>query len=566
MSSIRSISVSRRELLKQSGVLSAMGAAAVASPLAAHAGVFAAAAEEHAVEGLVPAGFPKLTGHETENLYTRIGVRPIINAHGTFTIITGSLSLPEVKRAMYEASFYFVQMDELMEAVGKEIAQLTGAPGAIVTTGCEAAIALATLACSVGTDVELSQALPYRRPKTQVVIPKHSRNPYDFGVRMTGAEVVEVDSPEELRAKLTSQVAMIYILSGPEAATGPLSIANICSIAKEKGVPVFVDAAAEEPLSPNIHLKAGATLVGYSGGKCMRGPQAAGLMLGDPNLVKAAFFQAAPHHNWGRALKVGKEEIMGMLAAVRQWYKRDHDGEQREWKSWLETIEKKVKTLPSVTTESLQPEDLSNKSPRLRIHWDATQLKITGTELVARLDAGTPRIMVDGGTGQRPERMASSVTVMPYMMQPGEEKIVGDAIYEALTKPGSYSNPVVPQGATAKVEGNWAVRIQYLRGEAEQHLQLTQSGSEVEGTLQGEIYRAPLMGNVQADRLKLHGVMTVSGHAITWNFMGTVSGDAMSGTVNLGEYGEARWSARRDRGDGAGELLFGFALHLQKIC
>ncbi|MGB3628066.1 MAG: Cys/Met metabolism pyridoxal-phosphate-dependent protein, partial [Terracidiphilus sp.] len=222
----------------------------------------------------------------------------------------------------------------------------------------------------------------------------NSRNPYDFGVRMCGADIVEVDSADELRSRLSEETAMIYVLSSPAAENGPLSIASICSIARDRNLPVFVDAAAEEPLAPNIHLAHGATLVGYSGGKCMRGPQAAGLLLGQKELVEAAWFNAAPHHNWGRALKVGKEEAMGMLAAVRQWYKRDHEAEQRQWRLWLSYIESRVSTFPSVTTEYLEPEDLSNRAPRLAIRWDANQLLITGTELAERLDKGIPRILI----------------------------------------------------------------------------------------------------------------------------------------------------------------------------
>lgn len=533
--------VSRRDVLKQSGVLSALGMASVVAPATTHAAMMGADPLEIA-SSLAPAGFPKLTGLEPKNLFTDIGVRPIVNGRGTYTIISGSLSLPEVKRAMYEASFYFVQMDELMAAVGKEIAQLMGAPGAIVTTGCEAAIALATTACMAGTDVEKSQALPYRRYKSQVIIPKHSRNPYDFGVRMTGAEIVEVDTADELKERLTAEVAMVYVMSSPEAAKGELSIANICTMAKEKGVPVFVDAAAEEPLHPNVHIQAGATLVGYSGGKCMRGPQAAGVLLGDKDLTHAAFFQAAPHHNYGRAYKVGKEEIMGMLAAVRQWYKRDHDAEQKVWMDWLGLIEKRVKSLPSVTTEYLQPEDLSNKAPQLRIHWDATQLKITGTEMEARLDAGTPRILLNG-SGTRPDHMASSVTIMPYMMQEHDAKIIADALYDGLTKPAAYSDPVIPQGTAAEISGTWLNTVTYSLGQGEQHFILTQSGNEVSGMLHGEIYTAPLKGSVHGSEVKLNGVMEVSGYSITWHFSGTASGGTMSGKVNLGEYGEATWKA-----------------------
>ena len=312
------------------------------------------------------------------NLYEEIGVRPLINAKGTYTIISGSLSLPEVKQAMEEAGRHYVNMDELMAAVGARLAKITGADWGIVTGGCAAAIANATAACIAGTDPEKSQMMPYFAKgglKNQVIIPKHSRNPYDVGARLLGVEVVEVETPEQLQAAMGPQTAMIYILSSPDAASGPLSIANICQAAKARNIPVFVDAAAEELTIPNIHLAAGATLVGYSGGKCLRGPQCAGLLLGNKELAQAAWFQAAPHHNVGRSMKVGKEEIMGMLTAVEMWTKRDHKAEWNTWKEWLGNIEAKVKPLPSVTTEYLMPEDLSNHSPRLldQVGWQCIE-------------------------------------------------------------------------------------------------------------------------------------------------------------------------------------------------
>ena len=198
------------------------------------------------------------------NLYEQIGVRPLVNAKGTYTIISGSLSLPEVKQAMEEASRHYVNMDELMAAVGARLAKITGADWGIVTAGCAAAIAGATAACIAGTDPEKSQKMPYLAKgglKSQVIIPKHSRNPYDVGARILGVEVVEVETPEQLQASMGPQTAMIYILSSPAAASGPLSIANICSAAKLKNIPVFVDAAAENLTIPNIHLAAGATFV-----------------------------------------------------------------------------------------------------------------------------------------------------------------------------------------------------------------------------------------------------------------------------------------------------------------
>jgi uncharacterized pyridoxal phosphate-dependent enzyme len=533
--------ITRRRMLQASGALSAFGLATTAIPAAVAAPLLPASAEGFQA----PPGFPQINGHEKQNLFTEIGVRPILNARGTYTIITGSCSLPEVKRAMYEASFYYVELDELMAPVGKEIASLMGAPSAVVTTGCEAAIALATLACTAGADIEKCQALPYVREKTKVIIPKHSRNPYDFGVRTTGAEVVEVETAEQLENSLTAQVAMVYVMSSPAAAKGPLSIANICRIAAGKEVPVFVDAAAEEPLSPNIHLQAGATLVGYSGGKCMRGPQAAGVLLGRHDLIQAVWFQAAPHHNYGRGYKVGKEEIMGMLAAVRQWYKRDHQAEWKEWQSWLDVIANRVKSLPSVTTEILQPEDLSNRSPQLRLHWNADALKITGKELEAQLDAGSPRILVGETIGTRPDHMASSMTIMPYMMAPGEAEIVANAIYEGLSKPRSYKNPVAPTGETAQLSGTWVVLVDYLCGTGTQRFELKQTTDEIAGTLYGEIYRAALIGKVQANQIKLKGTMQTDGYEVHWTFQGTATGDRMAGTADMGEYGSVPWKAFR---------------------
>lgn len=538
MSSLRNSKWSRREVLKQSGILSALGAASAASPLAANA---AGLAEKPKAKNMLVH-----EGDIHDNLFTRIGVRPMINGRGTFTIISGSCSLPEVKQAMYDASFYYVHLDEMMDGIGAQLAQLTGAEWGIATTGCAAAICLATIACIAGTDVEQCQALPYIKKKDQVIIPKHSRNPYDIGVRMCGAEIVEVATPEEFRSKLSDRTAMVYILSGPESTSGPMSISVLCSMAKEKNVPVFVDAAAEEPVKPNIHLAAGASLVGYSGGKCMRGPQSSGMLIGQKNLCKAAYFQAAPHHCYGRALKCSKEEAMGLLAAVRQWYKRDHAAEQAEWTSWMQHIADRLKGLPSLTAEVIPAhEDLSNRCPNLRVRWDANVLKITGTELLAKLDAGTPRITLAGAQGQRPEKMESSIGVTSYMMAAGEEKIIADALYQALTNPGSYPTPAVPSGAPASVSGQWSVQIHYLRGLGEQQFRLEQNGNQVTGEHHGEIYHAPFQGMIHGDQIELHSVMPVAGNPLRCNFKGTVDGNHMNGTLNMGEYGNATWSAVR---------------------
>jgi hypothetical protein len=202
-----------------------------------------------------------------------------------------------------------------------------------------------------------------------------------------------------------------------------------------------------------------------------------------------------------------------------------------------------VKGLPSVRIEYVEPEDLSNRATELRIHWDANQLKITGTELEQRLDQGTPRILIGGARGKRPDKMDSSITIMPYMMGPGEDRIVADAVYEGLTKPGHYENPVIPQGAPAQIAGTWAVEIKYTRGVGQQHFTLQQDGNQLTGMQNGEIYKAALKGIVHADHVELNSNMEVSGNSIQWTFNGVATGNSMSGTVHMGEYGDATWSA-----------------------
>lgn len=520
---------SRRDLLKSSS--------AVAGVAAAPAAALAAPAK--------PKDMVVHSGTMEKNLFTEVGVRPILNARGTYTIISGSRSLPQVKQAMFEASHYYVQMDEMMEGVGKELARLNGCEAAMVTNGCESAIVLATIACVAGSNIEKCQALPYIKGKDQVIIPKHSRNPYDVGVRVVGAELVEVETPDQLRAKISGRTAMIYIMSDPEEAKSALPIQTVINIANEKKIPVFVDAAAEEPMSPNVYMKMGASFVGYSGGKCLRAPQSSGMLLGKADLIKAAWFQASPHHNYARALKCSKEETMGLLAAVRQWYKRDHDAEQRMWRGWMEHVQARLKGVNGLTFTYLEPQGLSNRATRLRIDWDAGEVGITGNELEKRLNDGSPRIMTEPSTGHRPDMMASHITLMPYMMDAGDEKVLADALLKIFTNPGHYENPPMPTGAPASVAGTWSVTIQYSCGLGEQHFTLSQDGGNVTGDHKGEIYKGGMKGTVHGDLVKLQSAMPVGGNSIRWTFTGTVRGNSMSGTVDMGEYGPATFSAVR---------------------
>lgn len=480
------------------------------------------------------------------NIYESIGVRPIVNCRGTFTIISGSLSLPETKKAMDEASRHYVNLDELMEAVGKRLAELTKAEWGIVTAGCAAAITHATAACVAGANPERMQRLPnLEELKNEVIMAKYSRNEYDHATRMIGVKIVEINSYEELVNAFNPRTAMVLIYSSPAAEKGPFNLETTCRVAKEKGVPVFVDAAAENLTIPNIHLQRGATMVGYSGGKCLRGPQCAGLLLGRKDLLQAAWLNSAPHHAFGRSLKVGKEEIMGMLAAVEMWTKRDHEAEWKTWESWLASISDRVTKVSGVTTEYIQPEDLSNHAPQLRIKWDGKALNITGTEVSKTLAEGTPRIFLAGASGRRPDQMASSVTIMPYMMMPRDHGTAGDALYEVLSKPPKFEDPTIPAGAPATVGGVWHVKLTYLVGSGTHRFIVEQNGNTLTGLHEGEFFHGNLKGTVHANQVSLTSAHRAEGTVLRYNFTGTVSGsgDAMSGEVLLGEYGKATWEA-----------------------
>ncbi len=516
--------VSRRELFHRGGMLAAGGMLGV--------GATRATAAPTAASG---------------QIYRAIGVRPVTNCRGTFTIITGSQTLPEVKIAMDEASRSYVQMDELMDGVGKRLAELTGAEWGIVTAGCCAALTHTTSAAVAGSNPERMQRLPdLTGLKNEVIIPEYSRNVYDHAIRMVGVKIVEVHDKAELEAAFNDRTAMVYILGGP-GDEGPLGTQVVSEVAKRHGVPVIVDAAAEILTIPNVHLQRGATAVAYSGGKCIRGPQAAGLLLGEKNLLQAAWANSAPHHAFGRSLKVGKEEIMGMLAAVEAWPKRDHKAEWGKWESWIAVIADRAKQVDGVTTSVRQPEGLSNRSPVLRISWDGAKLGITGQELAKVLLDSEPRIVLGSANGSRPDRMSSSISITPYMMIPGDEKVAADRIYSVLSKPPKFENPAVPEGALANVGGQWELRIEFGRGSADHTLLIEQDGARLVGTHRGEWVRGDLSGTAAANQVRFRSSHKIEGTRLSYDFSGAVDGEKMSGTVNLGEYGEARWTAQRHK-------------------
>jgi L-seryl-tRNA(Ser) seleniumtransferase len=300
-------------------------------------------------------------------------------------------------------------------------------------------------------------------------------------------------------------------------------------------------------LKPNVHLARGASVVVYSGGKCIRGPQAAGLLLGDKALLQAAWANSAPHHAFGRSLKVGKEEIMGMLAAVEMWVKRDHDAEWKQWTAWCNQIGDAVKKVDGVTVAVTEQLQLSNRTPQLNIKWDAAKLGITGTEVHKLLTDTEPRIILASGNGTRPSNMASSVSVVPYMLMPGDIKVIGDRLYNVLSKPPKFENPPEPQAPTVTVAGQWTARLEYGRGSAMHDIVFEQNADKLTGTHHAEFDSGDLMGTVSGNTVKFQSRYRIQGQGLSYAFTGTVEGDKIAGIVNMGEYGETTWTAERHK-------------------
>jgi D-glucosaminate-6-phosphate ammonia-lyase len=521
---------SRRDLFRRGSILAAAPA------------LLASADESRPVS----AGKLRLTPGD---IYRSIGVRPLINCRGTYTVISGSLELPEVRAAAEAAAQHHVSLDELMEGIASRIAQITGAEWALVSAGCAAGIAHTTAACVTGGNPDLHVRIPDLTgfPKDEVVIPAVSRNQYDQAVRSVGVRIIEAGDAAEYESALGPKTAMVYIMASPRLETGPLTYEAIYAIARRKNVPVFTDAAAEMLTIPNLHLQKGATFVGYSGGKCLRGPQCAGLVLGRKDLLRAAWISGAPHHGHGRAMKIGKEEMVAMLATVEMWALRDHRKEDAMWTGWMQTIADRVGRIDGVTASIRQPTSIDNHSPVLAITWDPARLGITGEELTNILWTTEPRIAVGGGAGGRrggsPE---TGVSITAYMMKPEDVAVVAGRLFEILSARRPAWKPETPAAPAADLSGRWDVKIQFAAGAGEHTLYIKQQSNQLVGTHQGEFTARDFTGTISGAEVRISSsIGEVHGAALSYRFTGKLAGDTIAGDVDLGEYLGAKFVARR---------------------
>ncbi len=470
--------------------------------------------------------------------FADLGVRRVINCRGTYTILSGSRLLPEVAEAMAAASDAYIHMDELMERVGIRLAELTGAEWGYITCGCAAALSQLAAACMAGADPEKMARLPDTTGMPdEIIFQRAHHNTYDRALRLAGGRMVEVDTEAELRAALSPRTALIAINADYERPeTFPLE--RMIAVARERGIPCIVDAAAHRLDVPNSFLALGADAVLYSGGKCLRGPQASGLVLGRKALLQAAFLNGAPHHSLGRPMKAGKEEIMGLLTAVEAWvHGRDHAAEWRAWEGYLQTIAAAVADLPSISLE-VEPPGSYNVAPTLAIRWDAAALGMTSIQAQRALWEGEPRIAL--------HLLPDGLRIMPYMMEQGDDALAAACLRQVLSSPPRATEPAPSQKPPcADVSGDWELCIQYVLGESHHALRLQQRGAEVTGRYRSAYEWVDLEGALQGAQIAWCMTLGYQSNVTTYDFQGGVEGDIMAGRVALGEYGSATWRAQR---------------------
>jgi hypothetical protein len=295
-----------------------------------------------------------------------------------------------------------------------------------------------------------------------------------------------------------------------------------------------------------VHLQRGATVVAYSGGKAICGPQCAGLLLGRKSLLMSAWQASAPHHGPGRDNKVGREEMLGMLAAVEAWIKRDHAAEWKTWLAWLDTIAKKVSTIDGVTTELREPKGLGNRSPSLVVSWDPAKLNVTGEDLADELARTKPRIAVGAGSGLRkgPDLSTTSISVTAWMMQPGDDAVAASRIHALLSQKRA-PRPTAMAAPAANLAGRWDVDIEFFSSASQHAFAIEQDGNWLQGSHQGDFSTRDMAGTIEGDQVKLRSTERRPGISVTFTFVGTVAGDTMSGQVYMGEYLNATFKAKR---------------------
>jgi uncharacterized pyridoxal phosphate-dependent enzyme len=367
---------------------------------------------------------------QTGNPYEELGVTTLINCEGTMTMLGGSLLRPELEAVMAMAGRHFVSIPELEVAAGKRIAEMLKLPDGyttLVTSGAAAAIQSGLAGILTGDNEALIRQIPdLTGMKSEVIIQKTHRNPFDHQLRTTGVKLVEIETREQLHRAISDRTAMMHFTNFANAA-GQIKVDEWVKLAKQYNLPCMNDAAADTP--PVSHLwdyaNMGYDLVTYSGGKAMRGPQCAGLLVGRKELVANALLNNSPHEDTiGRSQKVGKEEIIGMIKAIELYLNEDHEALTKEWQSRLDAVARELAKVPGVSTSFFTP-DIANHVPHMQITWDS-KIPLTPQQVSKALRNSKPAIVISAGENKPGLAMNS------FMLKPGEEKIVAEQLSRVL--------------------------------------------------------------------------------------------------------------------------------------
>jgi uncharacterized pyridoxal phosphate-dependent enzyme len=378
----------------------------------------------------------KITGFgSTGNVYDELGVTTVINGQGTMTVLGGSLMRPEVEWVMALAAQHFVSIPDLEVAAGKRIAEMLKLPdgySAIVTSGAAAAMQSGLAGILTADNPKFIEQIPdLTGMKSEVIIQKSHRNPFDHQLRNTGIKLIEIESHDDLQKAVNANTAMMHF-SNFANASGQIKVDEWVKLGKELKIPTFIDAAADTP--PVSHLwdyaNMGYDLIAYSGGKAIRGPQCAGLLLGRKDLVAYALLNNSPHEDTiGRSQKVGKEEIIGMIKALELYLAEDQQGLTQEWQQRLELVSRKITTLPGVTTSYFVP-DVANHVPHMEIKWDQ-RIKLTPGDALTALRSSKPSIVLARAEKNGTEKR-EGITMNSFMLKPDEDVVIADKLYDLL--------------------------------------------------------------------------------------------------------------------------------------
>jgi len=359
--------------------------------------------------------------------FKELGLRSYINAAGTYTALTGCIMRPEVMDAINYASKQYVQLEDIQERVGARISELLGCEDAQVTAGAFSAITLGTAGVLTGMDRKKAAQIPndLTGMKSEVILQKSHNIGYSHAIRNTGVKLVLVETKKELEKAINNKTAMLWYLNA-HSENSQISHEEFLAIGKKNEIPTMNDCAADVPPVENLwkYTNMGYDLVCFSGGKGIKGPQSAGLLLGRKDLIQAARISAPPNGDTvGRGMKVNKEEVLGMLIALETYLNMDHEKEWKLWENQVKLISDKAKSVGGVETEIHVPE-IANHVPSLRISWDESKVKIKAADVREELRNGHPSIEVKGGE--------KTIDITTWMMNPGEERIVAERMRDIL--------------------------------------------------------------------------------------------------------------------------------------